>query len=62
MRKKYSPIHVLDVFYDIAVMCLVYESKTKDFLELRISLARTGTKEEAEGVDPELVLHATTSY
>ena len=61
MRKSNS-IHALDISYDIAAMCLMYESKTKDFLELQISSARTGTKEEAEGIEPELVLHAREPY
>ena len=59
MRKS-NLIHALDISYDIAAMCFMYDSQTKDFLKMRISSARTGTK--VEGIEPELLLHAREPY
>ena len=42
-------------------MCSVYESKARDYLEQHISSNRKSSKEEAEGVEPLLVLHARES-
>ena len=58
--RKESLKHPLEASFSIASMCVVYNTEVKEYLEERISAYSLcqRTLEEAEGVEPELMLHA----